>query len=148
MSMAGNAEIFRIIISEQVADSRLSLDVVKSEDKAIFHKLNLILPAAYMRTDMYRSRVFEHIPVIAAVDDIITIVPVAHRVHEDEQDITGLIRSPVSGAEEPEDIRFLLPGFRLLWRVWEMPILYNKLPLFLPRSFRGGYVSMTTFPNY
>ena len=88
MSVAGDAEILRIIISEQVADSRLPLDIVKSEDKAFFYKFNLILPASYMRADMHHPRVFEYIAVIAAVDDIIAIVPVAHRVYKEKQDST------------------------------------------------------------
>lgn len=115
-----------MIISEQVAHSGLSLDVVKREDKALFHKFNLIIPAAYMRTDMHHTRVLEHIPFISAVDDIITIVPVAHRVYEDKQDIPGLIRSPISGAAEPEDIRFFLIGSRNRRIRQSIPYFFNR----------------------
>ncbi len=101
LRVAGNTETFQLVISEQVADRGLSLEVVKSEDKAFFHKLNLISPAAYMRTDVRCALVLEHIPVIAAVDDIVPVIPVAHRVYEEEQDIPGCICSPVSGAAEP-----------------------------------------------
>ena len=124
--VAGDTEIFQIVISEQVADSRLPLDIVKSEDKSLFHKFNLILPATYMRTDMHLTRVLKHIPVVAAVDDIVPIVPVAHRVYKEKQDILRLICSPVSGAAVPEKIRFLLSGFRNRPICQGIPYFFNR----------------------